>query len=212
MQMQIWLNPITHPVDFIRPLCAVITRIENIGVAAGYNQTDLTDLTYMAAMYHDATERGERDLNIYADEVRRLEFNRLQFPTYLKKMIVKFEKLCGNSIEWCLPFMDADIYYTNYVAGLDQLRNFPQLRKFMVFDHADDPLAKNFKSANGFSVVTPQEINTLCQRIGFPRRFEWDQIMRLADPVRTDAFVRDSRRDPLRDTGCTHTMCGRDDM
>lgn len=168
--MRIWLSPITCKTDFFRPLCSVITRIESVCVAAEFNSENLQQVTFTAPLIHDNTSRGWQDLNSYADDIRRLEFYRLEFPTLYGKWMEELQEQTGEPIEWCLPFLDADIYYADYCKGLEEIGKFPpNLHCFMVFDDKADPLVGRFTARNRFSVVTPQELNK--ETIGFAKRF-----------------------------------------
>jgi hypothetical protein len=169
--MQVWLEPI-EMVGASVPIPAVLTRIQLACCDAGFQSQKLNQILNEACMVMPGNleqAKGNYDPSVYAMEVIQTERIRVGFFDRLRDALDEVAQAAGDTIDWCLLFMDYDIHFARHDAFVNGLKCFPYLECYLVVADADSPLMNNWRNPRKLSVqvITEATLQTMAPSMGF---------------------------------------------
>ncbi len=173
--MQVWLDPVDYLPDFNSPYPGVLTRIDKACTEAGFNCQSVQDVLHDACMVLPGNLdmfKSELDVSQYAAEVVRTERVRLQFPKRLKEALLDIDVAAGDTIEWCLPFVDYDLHFIKHDKFIAGLQKFPNLMCYLIVADPSSPLMSNYRGCNFVRMITETTLEIMAPATGFPQRIQ----------------------------------------
>jgi len=154
------------------PIPAVLTRIIRACQDANYHSPKLQQVLNDACMAMPGNleqAKGNYDPSAYASEVIHVERLRVGFFGRVKEAFDEIELAAGDTIEWCLPFTDYDIYFINHDRFITGLKCFPNLECYLVVSDVNTPLANNWRNPRKLQVKIIDEatLQAMAPPLGF---------------------------------------------
>ena len=167
--MQVWLHAVEYLPDN-HPVPAVLTRISQACQDAGFDCTELQSVLHDACMVMPGNLdmfKSELDVSQYAAEVVRTERIRLRFPNRLKEALLDVDVAAGDTVEWCLPFLDYDLHFIQHDKFIAGLTKFPKLTCYLVVADPSSPLMSNYRGNYSVKMITETTLQIMAPDLGF---------------------------------------------